>query len=266
MTDIQRRWAKGVGVGVVALWFVLQLSAMFFHVGAGWTRGISWAVLPPAWIGVTPVSYHRVVETAHAFVALGVAPTYQEAFPLALGFVLRDIRLRDLLTIDAQDTRALPNDDRDALVVAGVSLREQDRYILDPFSRVEAATSLRDAKLSSQEMRMQNVLEKIDLGMPFSDIARYFSEDSSALAGGDLGVFLVSDLPVWAQAAGGMAIDEVRSDFVGSDAFWVMKVVDKGGEGSDAWVHVRGIAINKPTIAAVLRAHAEEYPAFLFVW
>ena len=63
-----------------------------------------------------------------------------------------------------------------------------------------------------------------------------------------------------------MEVGEVRSDFVGSDAFWVLKVVDMGGEGAEAWVQIRGIAINKPTIGAVLRSHAAEHPSWVLVW
>lgn len=266
MTDIQKKWSVGVGCVMLALWVLLQGSAMFFHVGDGWTRGFSFVVLPPAWVGFSPVSYHRVVETAHAFVALDVASTYQKAFPLALSFVVRDMRLQDLLSEDVDTMRELPQGDKDTLFAAGISSSEQEHFILAPLERMDAAVSLRDIPLASQDMRLQNVLEKIDLGMPFSDIARYFSEDSSAINGGDLGVFLLRELPLWAQETATMNIDEVRSDFVGSDAFWVIKIVDKGGEGDEAWVHLRGIAINKPTIAAVLRAHAAEHPAYLFVW
>jgi hypothetical protein len=265
----QKVWIVRGGVVLFFFWILLQVSAMFFHVGDGWMRGFSRFVLPPAWIGFSSASYHRVVETAHAFVALEVAPTYQEAFPLALSFVLRDVRLQDLLaegTYERGAMRELPQEDSDVLVVAGISLFEQERYLLQPLERMEDAASLRSTALSSQDMRLQNVLEKIDLDMPFSDIARYFSEDSSAIDGGDLGVFLLGELPLWLQDVVSMEVDDVRSDFVGSDAFWVIKVVDKGGEGVEAWVHLRGIAINKPTVAAVLRSHAAEHPAYLFVW
>lgn len=265
----QKVWIIRGGIALVFLWALLQVFAMFFHIGDGWTRGFSRLVLPPAWIGFSPASYHRVVETAHAFVVLEVAPTYQDAFPLALSFVLRDVRLQDLLVGDVHESgveRELPQEDSDALAAAGISLSEQERYFLQPLERMEDAASLRSTALSSQDMRLQNVLEKIDLGMPFSDIARYFSEDSSAIDGGDLGVFLLGELPLWLQDVVSMEVDDVRSDFVGSDAFWVIKVVDKGGEGAEAWIHLRGIAINKPTVAAVLRSHAAEHPAYLFVW
>ncbi len=267
MSIVQKKWALGVGCGVFVLWLLLQLSAVFFHAGDGAMRFFSRFVLPPAWVSFSPVSYHRVVETAHAFVALDLAPTYQEAFPLALGFVLRDLRTEDLLgDVEISEEEIFTDADGAVLLAQGISDKEQQKYIADPLLRARAAESLRNDMLPSQEMRLQNVLEKIDLGMPFTDIARYFSEDSSAMNGGDLGVFLVSELPVWAQDTVTMEIDEVRSDFVGADAFWALKVVDAGGEDSEAWVQIRGIAINKPTLGAVLRAHAGEHPAWVFVW
>lgn len=275
MSIVQKRWVWGVGCGVLVLWLLLQLSAVFFHVGDGAVRYATRFVLPPAWVHFSPVSYHRVVETAHAFVALEIAPTYQEAFPLALGFVVRDLRVKDLL----EDQVLAPFDgdlftemDRTLLQDAGISEREQEKYIAYPLFRIQAADVLRGGILPSQEMRLQNVLEKIELGMPFADIARYFSEDSSAMNGGDLGVFLLSELPVWAQSVAEMEVGEVRSDFVGTDALWVLKVVDEGSggidgiEGNGDWVHIRGVAINKPTLGAVLRAHAAEYPVWVFVW
>ncbi|MEK9157079.1 MAG: peptidylprolyl isomerase [Patescibacteria group bacterium] len=267
MSIVQKRWALGIGCGVFVLWLFLQMSAIFFHVGDGVMRYVSRFVLPPAWIAFSPVSYHRVVETAHAFVALAIAPTYQEAFPLALGFVLRDIRTEDLLgDIEVSEEEIFSDADSAIFLAEGISEKEQQKYIEDSLLRARAAELLRNNMLPSQEMRLQNVLEKIELGMPFADIARYFSEDSSAMNGGDLGVFLVSELPAWAQDIAIMEIDEVRSDFVGADAFWVLKVVDTGGEDSEAWVQIRGVAINKPTLGAVLRAHAAEHPAWIFVW
>jgi hypothetical protein len=267
MSIVQKKWVLRLGCGVLALWLFLQMSAIFFHVGDSAMRFVSRFVLPPAWVSFSPISYHRVVETAHAFVALDIAPTYQEAFPLALGFVLRDVRTEDLLgDVEISQEEIFTDTDRAALLAQGISEKEQQKYIEDPLLRARAAELLRNDMLPSQEMRLQNVLEKIELGMPFADIARYFSEDSSAMNGGDLGVFLVSELPVWAQDTATMEVDEIRSDFVGADAFWVLKVVDVGGEGDEVWVQIRGIAINKPTLGAVLRAHAVEHPAWIFVW
>lgn len=275
MSIVQKRWVLGVGCGVLVLWLLLQLGAVFFHVGDGAMRYITRFVLPPAWVHFSPVSYHRVVETAHAFVALEIAPTYQEAFPLALSFVVRDLRIEDLLedqTLASFEGELFTEMDRATLQDAGISEREQEKYIEYPLFRTQAADVLRGGILPSQEMRLQNVLEKIELGMPFADIARYFSEDSSAMNGGDLGVFLLSELPVWAQSVAEMEVGEVRSDFVGADAFWVLKVVDagigggEGIEGNGDWVQIRGVAINKPTLGAVLRAHAVEYPVWVFVW
>lgn len=267
MKFFQKRWVWGVGCGVFLLWLLLQGGAMFFHVGEGFFRPFTRFVLPPAWVTFTPVSYKRVAETAHAFVALHVASSYEDAFPLALAFVVRDVRLRQLLGdggISSADV--FTSVDQDLLRAAGISLREQERYLAVPLLRLRTARSLRDEMLPSQELRMQSVLEKVELGMPFVDIARYFSEDSSALTGGDLGIFLLSELPVWAQAVAYMQVGEVRADFVGTDAFWVLKVVDVGGADEDAWVHLRGVAINKPTLGAVLRAHAGDHPAWVLVW
>lgn len=267
MNIVQKRWGLGVGGGVLALWLLLQLSAMFFHVGNGAMRYVTRFVLPPAWVHFSPVSYHRVVETAHALVALDLVPSYQDAFPLALDFVLRDIRTQDLLDSGLVFEEILLTEaDRAVLLAQGISEKEQRKYIEDPLLRIRSADLLRNEMLPSQEMRLQNVLEKIELGMPFADIARYFSEDRSAMNGGDLGVFLVSELPVWAQDVAIMEVGEIRSDFMGADAFWVLKVVDAGGEGAEAWVQIRGIAINKPTLGAVLRAHAVEHPAWVLVW
>lgn len=267
MSIVQKRWALIIGCGAFVLWLFLQASAMFFHVGDGVMRSFSRFVLPPAWISLSPISYHRVVETAHAFVALDIAPTYQEAFPLALGFVLRDVRTMDLLDDGVVSGETiLTKADQISLLAQGISEKEQQKYIEAPLFRSRSAESLRNEMLPSQEMRLQNVLEKIELGMPFADIARYFSEDSSAMSGGDLGVFLVSELPVWAQDTATMEVNEIRSDFVGADAFWVLKVVDAGDEGVEAWVQIRGIAINKPTLGAILRAHAAEHAAWVFVW
>lgn len=278
MSIVQRRWVWGIGCGVLALWLLLQLSAVFFHVGDGVMRSFSRFVLPPAIVQLSPVSYRRVVETAHAFVALNIAPTYQEAFPLALGFVVRDVRVKDLLddqVVPSFEGGLITDGDSVTLRDAGISEREQRKYIEYPLFRAQVARELRNTMLPSQEMRLQNVLEKIELGMPFADIAQYFSEDSSAMNGGDLGVFLVSELPAWAQGVAEMEVGEVRSDFVGADAFWVLKIVDEGSggiegnegnEGNEDWVRIRGIAINKPTLGALLRAHAQEHSVWVFVW
>lgn len=267
MSVVQKKWVWGIGGCTLALWLLLQVSAIFFHVGDGAMRYVSRLILPPAWISSSPISYHRVVETAHAFVALRIASTYQEAFPLALDFVLRDVRMKDLLEgIEVSEEKIFTEADTALLFTHGISEKEWREYIQDSLLRARTAELLRNAMLPSQEMRLQNVLEKIQLGMPFSDIARYFSEDSSAMNGGDLGVFLVSELPAWAQDIANMEINEVRSDFVGTDAFWVLKVVDAGGADDKAWVHIQGVAINKPTVGAVLRGHAAKHPARIFVW
>lgn len=268
----QHVWVRRGMFVLCAMFIALQGVGVFFHAGDGIFRYTTRFMLPPAWIGFSPVSYHRVVETAHAFVALGVAPTYQEAFPSALAFVLRDMRVQDLLAEASlketvMDSEAFfTEEDMSTLRDARISLSEEKRYLTDPLLRVRSTEPLRDTPLPSQEMRLASVQEKIDLAMPFADIARYFSEDSSAMNGGDLGVIVVSDLPAWALGAEDMEIGEVRDGIVGSDAFWMLKMVDKGGEGDSAWVHLRGIAINKPTLGALLRAHASEHPAWIFVW
>ena len=255
----------GVACGVFVM---LQMGAMFFHGGNGVFRPFTWSVLPPVWVGIHPLSYHRVVETAHAFVALDVVQTYQEAFPLALAFCVRDVRLRllmregDITLSSERDDNTFTESDTAILRDAGISVREQEAYLHTPLLRMRAAGALQDVFLPSQEMRLANIQEKIDLGMPFGDIARYFSDDASAIVDGDLGVFTKDTLPSWASGVWDMEPGDVRGDFIGSDAFWVLRLDAK----NESTIRLRGIAVNKPTIDAIIRAHREEHRAWVFVW
>ncbi len=269
MMHVFRTWRMRFGVGVFLFFLFFQALGIFFHVGNGVFRFTSRLVFPAAYTSGSFISYHRVVETAHAFVTLRVAETYADAFPLALSFAVRDAQLRTLLEEQGREVvsrSVLSSQDIDALLHAGISLREQERYLLLPLARMHEAEALSSEMFPSQKARLENVLEKISLGMPFADIARYFSEDVSAQNGGDLGVLLLSQLPDWAQGVRDMRVGDVRSDFVGSDSYWILKVIDAGGVGDDAWVHVRGIALARPSLGARLREHALRYPVYVFVW
>ncbi len=272
---MQKKVLVKIGVVIGFLFLFFQIFSWFLHLGDGWTRPLTRLVLPAAVAEGDVMGYRRVSEGAHAFVALGITSSYDEAFPLSLRFAVRDARIQAILgtkeqEIVWQDYSVLSDVQHQALLAADLSEKEIDQWIVKPLVRARVAQEQvriqTELNGSPTAMRLDAIQQKLELGMPFADVARYFSEDSSAVDGGDLGVFLVKDLPVWLVSAKDLAIGESVFYLEGSDAFWIIRLTDKGGADDEAWVQLRGIAVNKPTLGEIISARAQEYPAWVFVW
>ncbi len=254
---------------VVAVYCVLQILGLVFHAGSSWFRYVAFAVLPVAWVGSDPVTYMRVTETAHAFLALGVAEEYEEAFSKALAFSVRDARLErhEDLCEEEVSSYDFPKESQDALRRAGISSSEEKTYLQEPLRRLRSCEALRRTMLDAQLAAQAAIDEKIALGMPFRDIARYFSGDVSSQDDGMLGERYLRDLPKdWVDRLGVMREGEIGNKFLGDTGFWTLKVLEKGGKGGDAWIRLQGILVPYPSVDEVILATFSQENVFLMVW
>ena len=273
ITFDRRKLAVGLAMFGAGLFLLFQAAALVFHLGEKGFRPLTRFVLPAASVEGNFVSYRRVSETAHGFVALGISPSYDEAFPLALQFAARDERVQAVLDEHASaatDAASLLSDtQRDTLRTAGFSDKHIAEWFDEPFERAGIAERVvreKSGMNDADKIKIASVQEKLDFGMPFADVARYFSEDGSAVSGGDLGVLYIDELPEWLKGIENHDIGDNVSNLEGTDAFWIIRVVDKGTDGDERWVSLRGIAVNKSTLGDVLQQRAADHPAWVFVW
>jgi len=92
-----------------------------------------------------------------------------------------------------------------------------------------------------------------------------------------MGVFLLGQVPAWLVPAAQLEKGEVSEVLEGPDAYWLIEVSDRGGEGlegeteeatspSGEWVRFRGIAAKKETLKSILDERLAENPPWIFVW
>lgn len=220
------KWLRGFLIGEI----VLTLIFFLFHLAGPVFAPLSYLVIfPAAFVRGNVVFYHQIA----------VRVNERMAFNTALADTLEDSRRTAL-------ARQLHVDEVD----------------------LSAAVLEDDALQNPARSHLENILTKItEKAMPFSEAARYFSEDISAADNGDLGVILVKDIPDWLKPVIVMPDNRTSLSIVESPkAFWVVQVVSSGGQEEQAWVHLRGISVNKRTLEEIIKQDAQDHPSFVFIF
>ncbi len=264
---MSKKYALGGAAAVFAALFLFLHGFFFvFHPTRGVAYGLSYLLpCPVAIASGIPVSYRSVAALTNGLLSEGLFSSHEEAFQAALARSVENARVLALareLHVDVQAAQSAAEGDTDF----------HKTYVSEPLllaQKTEDAV-LEDAALQDlPKIRLENLRTRfVDGTLPFADAAPRFSEDVSGGNAGDLGIFLLSQVPHWLVPAAQLEKGQVSEVLEGPDAYWLIEVSDRGeGETpADAWVRFRGIAAKKETLKSILDERLSENPPWIFVW
>jgi len=263
----------GCGGVITLAFFGLQAIFPILHWGFGPEKVLLPIIFAPAaQVEETTVSYRRTVKLAENMQLLNPSLTNDAALTEALTLVIQQRRI-ELLAKELQVEEITPiNEDDaslDAYENAGWSQKNIERFVKEPHELLLATTDAVLASPTLQEPGMvarDSLMQKLEEGMPFADVATRFSDDPSASVGGDLDYLNEAEAPQWMQTV--FTEEAYKPIFAESEAsFWILRREDEvlGSDGV-TYVRVRGIAVLKRTLSDVLSERASEYPAKIYVW
>lgn len=250
----------------VVIGFILVLHGILFvfHRTAGAWASLSYAaIFPAAVVNGVPVSYHHLAAFTNGLEKNEVYEKHGDAFQAALTKSVNDAAVLSLA--------------RELKLPVGDIRKEADgtdpfarKYIEEPLliaQRTEEAV-LTDAELQADAKNRIGILrERFAEGMPFSDAAPRFSEDVTGGNGGELGTFLVDEMPTWLLPVKDLEVGEISGIIDGPDAFWLIEVAGKSEDENGATlIHLRGIAAKKRTLNDILEERLSNNPPWVFVW
>ncbi len=203
-----------------------------------------------------------------------IAEDYDDA--LALGvrrlFVARLARELDVDVTDAEIEAEFVEDDAllSFLASAGWDLGDYKRLLLAPFvveQQTELALYEEDDYQEGVRDDLQSILDKLEIGIAFEDVAAQYSEDESALAKGSLGYVLLSEVDEGFAPAFALAVGETSGVLETADALWIVRLEDiaRDAENGDRYF-LRGIAVKKRSLADVVDEIMKTKNAAVFVF
>lgn len=122
-----------------------------------------------------------------------------------------------------------------------------DEFQAEEVASLEFATvaiEVTDEDRAEIRGRMNEVLEKIELGTSFNDLARFFSQGQTAGQGGDIGSFQKGAItPELEEAAFALEAGEVTGIIEGENDMQILQCVEKTGTGDETSVTLRQILL-----------------------
>lgn len=233
----RRLIALVVGFGVL-IGLALAAYEVFFvwHMHQGIMRTIARVVpLPVIMIDNRVVWYRELSERANVLeTTAGLEP--EDAFDQARVLAEQRAMLRSLaakfdVDIPVRDAREYLEANPDlARSFAEEGWRQRDllRFVIQPLllgQKLEPLV-LADTDLQSEaRLRAEKIVEKIDAGVRFADLAIHYSEGSTATGGGSLGAIELTSLPLfWQPTIRGVTLGETTPVLEGDDAFWIFYI------------------------------------------
>jgi len=268
----------------LVLFFVTFSYALFGFYLEHWYAGparIAARVLPlpAALIEGEVLWYEDISEFANVFEVSGkdVGTDITDPFQSGLERASRNIHLEHFATkLGIEVTKAeLENyeivDESFELFLESVGWNEK-RYRSYVVRSLLLAQKLEAEVLSNAEYQtkvyaeMENVLQDIELGLSFDDVAIQSSEDVSAEIGGYSGFFTKEDLPEGLQSAFSLDLYEVSDILETEEAFYVVRPYEIVGFGEDRLqIALQIIVRNKQLLAPALDAFIETQSEWYFI-
>lgn len=272
----------------IVFWFLIALvvlgivSCLGFFSFSGW-RHASAAL----WFARLPLPVARLHGRIGwysdvAKLARGIAVSAEREEPIeqdyldALDLVSRRLEIARLASkfdvdVSDDDVIAATTDDVDLQTFLAGAAWDMDDYrslVIRPFVvsqkldvALDADRSYQDASLAS----MAALQEKLALGIAFEDIAQQYSEDESAKTKGNLGYLLSSEVDPGLASVFALSTGETSDILEAAGAFWIIRVEDIVHEEDGDRYLLRGIAVNKQTVSAVVDDMLATDPPTLFV-
>jgi hypothetical protein len=225
----------------------LNFIVFVFHPLSGPFLSLSHFVLPAGVVGGRLIWYPRVAAFAQVARNEDVSMKKGEAIELGLQETVYEARVRNILK---QTKAPFDQRNREDPVAGVVELSKAANAAV--FSSIELQS---DVKLRLDGLRSRIVND----GLPFTDAAMRYSEDSSARLNGDLGNVTVSGSPAWMSPIFSLSVKDVSETLNGSDAYWLLTKV------SDI-PRVYGIALKKKELPEIITKSAKNNRPWIFVW
>lgn len=270
-------------VAMVLVFFsYLFFCELFFmtHAMNGIFRPLSSLVLIPA---VTAdgesVSYREVIELAHGMEGFAGVTDKQQAFAQALSVSVDRLYVNSLakehgVTVSADELSDFSVDPKviaSGLETSGWSQKDYEKFLIKPLllaQQTEVVVENDDQYQTEALNLMDTYRKKLAQGMPFADAAENFSEDSSALARGDLGLMSVGTLPAWLAPATQLEVGEISRVLSAPDAYWTVTLLEyyPSDVPDNAAIHFRGLAVKKKSFGVIVSSAMSTHPPMVFVW
>lgn len=225
---------------------------------------------PVAFVDERVVWYNEAADYAAVFAAY---ESEEEAMidPFSSGVdraidlvVLRSLADALSVSVSTADVRAYAStdDDQEAFMEATAwSHRDYDRYVIEPLL---LAQKIEPAAYASRDFQqnvygeMESLLERIDLGITFSDLAEQYSDDSSSAYGGMLGFLEEDSFEEGMESLFDLPVGEVSEILEGDTYYLIAKALDETVvDGERVAVSLQIITKNKNPFANVFETYKE---------
>lgn len=255
--------------------FLIGLQVLFplLHLGFGAEKIVLPIIISPAAkVEGTNIAYRRVVALARDMQLLNTELSKDAALTEALTLAIQQRRIEILADeLGVTDIEPLISSDSslESYKNAGWSESSINRFVREPQGLLLAVSSAVYTSSSLQEsgiVARDSLLQKIEDGMPFGDVATRFSDDPSATVQGDLDYLNEQEAPKWMKSV--FSAEPYEPIFAESEAaFWILRREDEVlGTDGIVYVRIRGIAVLKRTLSDVLAERASKHPAEIYVW
>lgn len=263
--------------GAVARLLVLAALMLVLLFGGGWFFWQGWrsGALPrvvETWL-YAPIGiesghllwYPQIARLARGIAAAdGRNDVTESDYAQAIDATVRRNALEDLANeLDVTVTNAAieesitwSDDIRAFQTLASWSDDEYAEYVVRGFvlsTATEEALLKSDAYRDASIARMDDIQEKIALGIAFEDIAKEYSEDPvTAQSKGSFGYVLPDEVDAAFAPVFDLPVNTISDVITTLDAYWVLRTEDSVLDESGVRVLLRGIAIKKASLADVL--------------
>ncbi|MFH1766912.1 MAG: peptidylprolyl isomerase [Patescibacteria group bacterium] len=252
---------------------ILVWGFMFAHWTGSGARTISAVIhFPAARVNSRPVSYHDVAELALVAELQGKEDPFFTALETTIDRKIMIQLASEIGTgISEEELRSYPLDQADIdelLAEVDWTVDDYRHYVIEPLLLYQTVD--RDIKKSKEHQtialaEMQSIIENIELGVSFADLALQYSEHSSYAVGGDLGYLQRGDFADGMDFIFDMDIGEVTDVLEWEDYFVVAMVYDVAEEGGErSSVGVRMIAIEKDDLSVIFDEYKKEQEVKIF--
>ncbi len=265
------------GRAAIVRYIVLALFMLCCVWGGGWFVWSGWrsgmisepveriAYAPIGYASGHVLWYSQVARLARGIAAADTRTNVTESdYVQAIDTIIRRNALEDLaegLHVTATHQEALASitwteEIRAFQELAGWTDSEYAEFVVRGLllsTATEQKMLERDLYRDASMARMQDIQDKIALGIAFEDLAKEYSEDPvTAQSKGSFGYVLREDVDEAFAPVFELPVNTISDVITTTNAYWVLRTEDSVTDESGVRVLLRGIAIKKASLADVL--------------
>lgn len=259
----------------------LVLTAMYGFYVAHWTNAFARQIssiipLPAAEVEGEFIAYHDVLDMTALLSRTDGSD--EDPWGSALGYLIDRKHVEQLahelgVSVTEKEVAEYPVDQsvlEDLTQSAGWGESEYRRYVVKPLLYAQRAEmAMKEASLYQDRARgeIEGILEKIDAGVAFTDLARQLSEDISASEGGYLGYVTADELDSGLAQLFTLDPGEVSAILETNEYFAIGYVYDvvPGLEDADTQIGLQLITVKKDGLDSALEVFSQDREVKIFV-